>query len=171
MIELERTFLAKELPKGFENLPNKEVIDIYHPKEADHPVLRLRKNGDKYELTKKSPVKGNDASHQREQTIILTRKEFDLFSKLDGKRVEKVRYYYDYNDSKAEIDVFKGALEGLVLVDFEFSTREEKDAFGMPEFCLADVTHEVFIAGGMLCGKKFSGIEAKLSEFGYQKPL
>ncbi|UCD03273.1 MAG: hypothetical protein JSV63_01395 [Candidatus Aenigmatarchaeota archaeon] len=171
MIELERTFLAKHLPEGFEKLPNKEVIDIYHPKEADHPVLRLRKDGDKYELTKKSPVRSGDASDQREQTITLTKEEFRKLSQLEGKRVEKVRYYYDYNGRKAEIDVFKGALEGLVLVDFEFTTHEEKDSFEMPEFCLADVTHEVFIAGGMLCGKKFADIEAKLGEFGYQKPL
>ena len=171
MIELERTFLAKKLPENLENLPRKEVIDIYHPKEAHHPVLRLRKDGDKYELTKKNPVEGNDASRQREQTISLSREEFERLSQLEGKKVEKVRYYYEYNGKRAEIDVFRGDLEGLVLVDFEFSTPEEKDSFSMPEFCLADVTREVFIAGGMLCGKKFSDIAAKLAEFGYQKPL
>jgi len=85
--------------------------------------------------------------------------------------VEKIRYYYNHNGDKAEIDIFKDAMDGLVLVDFEFSSHEEKDSFEMPEFCLAEVTHEEFIAGGMLCGKKYEDIESKLADFGYQKPL
>lgn len=169
MIELERTFLAKQLPTGIEKCKSKEIVDIYYPKSAEHPVLRLRKDGDKYELTKKEPVKEGDASHQKEQTIILTKEEFDSLSKIEGKRLEKVRYEYDYNGMTAEVDVFKGALEGLVLVDFEFSSHDKKGAFEMPDFCLADVTQEVFIAGGMLCGKKYESIKAPLEHLGYKK--
>jgi len=171
MIELERTFLAKQLPAGIEKCKSKEIIDIYYPESAEHPVLRLRKDGNKYELTKKEPVKEGDASHQKEQTIMLTKEEFETLSQLEGKRLEKVRYEYDYNGMTAEVDVFKGALEGLVLVDFEFSSHDKKGAFEMPDFCLADVTQEVFIAGGMLCGKKYDEIASKLAEFDYQKPL
>jgi adenylate cyclase len=170
MIELERTFLVKMLPEGMDKCPKREIIDIYYPKTAKHPVLRLRKDGDRYILTKKHPI-GEDKSVQKEQTVELTKEEFEVLSRLEGKRLEKVRYEFDYNGKKAEIDVFKGALEGLVLVDFEFSDQEERDAFEMPGFCLAEVTHEEFIAGGMLCGKKYEEITSKLASFGYQKPL
>ena len=39
----------------------------------------------------------------------------------------------------------------------------------MPDFCLADVTQEVFIAGGMLCGKCYKDIEDDLARIGYKK--
>lgn len=170
MIELERTFLVKKLPEGLEDCSKREMTDIYYPKEERHPTLRLRKDGNGYFLTKKSPV-GEDKSVQKEQTISLTMGEFDAFSMLEGKRLDKVRYHYDYKGLKAEIDVFKGALEGLVLVDFEFASEEEKQSFVMPDFCLADVTQEEFIAGGMLCGKSYEEIASELAAFGYQKPL
>ena len=69
----------------------------------------------------------------------------------------------------AEIDVFQGALKGLVLVDVEFETVEEKDAFEMPEFCLVEVTQEEFIAGGMLCGKSYEDIEEGLKRYNYSR--
>ncbi|MFC1722614.1 hypothetical protein ACFL0V_00580 [Nanoarchaeota archaeon] len=168
MIELEKTYLAKEIPKGLENCESKEVIDVYYPKESKHPVIRLRKNGPKYELTKKQPIDG-DASEQMESTIKLTEFEFKEFSKLEGKEVSKIRYYYPFGTLTAEVDVFQGALKGLVLVDFEFESSEEKAEFEMPDFCLADVTPEVFIAGGMVCGKSYSDIQEELARFDYEK--
>ncbi len=151
MIELERTYLAKYLPKELMNCNSKEIIDIYIPKSSVHPTLRIRKNGSEYEITKKEPVKGNDSSHQREQTIILTESEFRELAQIDGKRVSKIRYCYNYNGRTAEIDVFQGPLKGLVVVDFEFKEIGEKDSFEMPDFCLADVTQEKFIALLVAC--------------------
>ncbi len=171
MIELERTFLVKALPEGLEKCKSKEIIDIYYPETAKHPVLRLRKDGDKYELTKKEPVNEGDSSHMKEQTITLTEEEFEALSKLPGKRVEKIRYFYEHEGKTAEIDVFRGSMEGLVLADFEFKDHVEKDSFSMPDFCIADVTQEEFIAGGMLCGKVFADIVPKLAELGYEKIL
>jgi len=43
MIERERTYLAKIRPVGLENCKQKELLDIYYPKEAEHSHLRLRK--------------------------------------------------------------------------------------------------------------------------------
>ncbi len=170
MIELEKTYLAKYLPFGLNKFRFKEIIDIYIPKSKNHPTLRIRKKGGNYEITKKEPVK-DDASEQEEQTIKLTEEEFSGLSGLKGRRTHKIRYYYGYNGKTAEIDVFQGALKGLVIVDFEFESSKEKDSFEMPEFCLADVTHELFLAGGMLCGKSYEDIEEELERFGYKKIL
>jgi len=169
MIELENTYLAKELPEGLALCEHKEVIDVYLPASSPHPQIRLRKNGDVFELTKKSPIKDGDASQQLEETINLTQEEFDVFNSLDGKRIHKIRYYYKYNGQVAEVDVFQDDLYGLVVIDFEFDTAEDKDAFVMPSFCLADVTQELFIAGGMLCGSTYQDIKADLDRFGYKK--
>ncbi len=171
MIELERTFLLKSIPPGLHECPSRNMIDIYFPKSALHPVMRLRKDGDRLELTKKEPLDPSDKSEQREQTIELTKEEFDALASLDGKRLEKTRYMYEHSGKTAEIDVFGGGLRGLVIADFEFSSRVEMESFEMPEFCLAEVTHEEFLAGGMLCGKGYPDIEAQLATFGYAKPL
>jgi len=170
MIELEKTYLAKYLPDSLQTCKFKEVIDIYFPKASEHPSLRLRKNGNKFEMTKKEPVNDGDASHMLEQTIVLTEAEFNALNGLDGKRVSKIRYYYDYNGNVAEVDVFQDALKGLVVVDFEFTAMAEKDAFQqMPDFCLADVTQETFLAGGMICGKAYADVEDELKKFEYKK--
>ncbi len=171
MIELERTFLAKQLPDGLKTCKSKEIYDIYIPKViAQHAPIRIRKNGDKYELTKKQPVVKEDHSVLEEQTIILSRNEFELLEKeISGRRVRKTRYYYPCNGKVAEIDVFLDALTGLVLIDFEFNSEDEKKEFKMPFFCLAEVSQEDFVAGGMLCGKRYADLEKDLARYNYQR--
>lgn len=169
MEELELTFLAKKIPKDLKLSEKKEMIDIYLPSKDRHPTLRVRKSADKYEITRKQPVSDGDASRQLETTIRLTKAEFDELSIVQGKRVEKTRYIYKSNGTIYEIDVFEGELRGLVLVDVEFASLAEQSAFVMPEWCLADVTQEEFIAGGMLCGKKYSDIESDLKRFEYSR--
>lgn len=39
----------------------------------------------------------------------------------------------------------------------------------MPDFCLAEVTEEDFVAGGVICGKSYADIESELARFGYEK--
>ena len=39
----------------------------------------------------------------------------------------------------------------------------------MPDFCLKEVTQELFIAGGMICGKSYEDIEENLKRFNYLK--
>ncbi|MDO8647421.1 MAG: hypothetical protein Q7R70_03325 [Candidatus Diapherotrites archaeon] len=168
-LELERTFLAKFLPEGLKECKRKEIIDVYIPRSREHPTLRIRKNGESFEITKKEPVQGDDASKQLEQTIHLSKEEFESLARLDGKKVAKLRHYYKFGGKTFEIDVFCGALEGLVLVDIEFDDENEKDSFEMPEFCLADVTLEKFAAGGMLCGKSYKDIEPALKKYDYKK--
>lgn len=168
-IELERTYLAKYLPDGLKDCPSKEIKDIYLPESIDHPSLRIRKRGDKYEITKKQPVQGNDSSEQYEHTIILTKEEFSALEQVKGKVIRKIRYYYNHNGVQAEVDVFQDDLAGLVLVDFEFKEMADKNNFAMPDFCLTDITLNEHFAGGMLCGKKYADIEVHLGELGYEK--
>jgi len=168
-IELERTFLLKKIPEGLKDCKSIEIFDIYIPQLVEHPILRIRKRGDVFEITKKSPVDLNDCSEQSEETILLTKEEFSGFLKVDGKRLRKIRYYYPIDNKTAEIDVFLDDLEGLVTADFEFDSVEEKKSFVMPDFCLVDVTQEKGTAGGILAGKKYSDIQSVLDKYGYKK--
>ena len=167
-IEVEKTYLAKYLPENLQDCAFKEMEDIYLPKEAEHAHLRIRKNGGSFVITKKEPIVGENASMHTEHTIKLTPEEFQSFSDIDGNRISKVRYYYPYQGMMAEIDIFSGKMAGLVLVDFEFSSREEMDKFEMPDFCLADVTEEEFVAGGVICKHSFDSLQDELEKFGYK---
>src|SRR6185436_9221926 len=105
MEELELTYLAKELPKEALVSASVEMLDIYIPASASHPVLRIRKNGDKFEITKKEPLQEGDASRLLETTIPLTAGEYAELAQLSGKRVEKTRFYYREEGTTYQIDV------------------------------------------------------------------
>ncbi len=167
--ELELTYLARELPAELASKPSKLLVDVYYPIEDPHPLVRIRQKGDSYEITKKVMANGDDSSHMIEHTIQLTAQEFAALAAAPGKRIAKRRYDFEYQGRKAEIDVFEGELSGLVVVDFEFTDREDQLAFQMPDFCLADVTQEAFIAGGKLAGKSYADIQSDLDRYGYQQ--
>ena len=168
--EFELTFLAKSIPKEIKGVEPQKMRDTYLPQDSEHPHVRLRQKNDHYEITKKQPVNQSDISHQTEQTIPLDQEEYETLDQVSKRSVTKDRYVVNLNGHTAEIDVFTDGLKGLVVIDFEFENHEEKTAFMPPECCLAEITQENFIAGGMLAGKSYSDIEADLKRYGY-KPL
>lgn len=169
MLELEKTYLAKCLPEDLAKCEATEIQDSYIPAEDAHPKMRIRKKGDRYEITKKVRLDASDASAQEEQTMTLSAEEYAALAPVPGKRLRKIRYEYPAGEQVAEIDIFQDGLAGLVVVDVEFDSPAEKEAFPIPDFCLAEVTQEEFIAGGMLCGKSYGDIEDALRRFGYEK--
>lgn len=169
-LELELTYLAKELPVEITSVAPKELLDIYIPVDRNiHSKLRLRKKGDTYEITKKVQPHASDASMQHEFTIPIEDYEFDTLAAASDKRVEKYRYAVVIEGHNAEVDVFRGELAGLVLIDFEFDSEEEKATFTPPACCLADVTQEEFAAGGNLAGKTYADIADDLARYNYVK--
>lgn len=169
MIELELTYLAKYLPLNLKASPSKEIIDHYIPKEREHSQLRIRKAGPLFQMTKKEPAHGNDSSEQTEHTIRLKEDEYAALVKLPANVTHKIRYYYKHQNTTFEFDVFQGDKTGLVMIDIEFKTSEEKAAFQPPDFCGADVTQEVKFAGGVICGKTYKDLEPELEKRGYKK--
>jgi CYTH domain-containing protein len=169
MIELELTFLAKSLPPNLKNCPAKKIVDLYVEGGSIHSSLRIRRNGEEFELTRKAPVEAGDASKQSETTISLNQSEFESLSSTKSREIEKTRYFFDHEGRTAEFDVFEGGLKGLIVIDFEFENEAEKASFAMPGFCLAEITQETFIAGGVLAGKSYDNISEELEKFCYQK--
>lgn len=168
-IELEHTYLAARLPEEITGATPKRLVDVYIPEiSGTHPHLRVRQKGDNYEITKKSPVTEGDSSVMLEQTIPLDSTEFKYLSGASDIRIVKDRYNVTIGGYPAEVDVFLEGLSGLVLIDFEFANLEDKQAFVAPEVCLADVTQEGFIAGGLLAGKVYADIETELARYNYQ---
>ena len=168
-LELEKTYLAKYLPADLQNCRSELLHNLYIPEGAEHPVLRIRKRGDRHEMTKKIPVSGNDSSRQLEHTIQLSPQEYESLMQCQGKSAAKRRYYCNLGGYEAELDVYLEGLTGLVVIDFEFKSDELMTAFTAPDICLADVTQDAFTAGGVMAGKTFSDMAPQLRQkYGYE---
>lgn len=163
-LEIERTFLAKYLPEDIKNFPSHEIIDYYIPQGAVHAKLRIRKSDDKYTITKKVQLKDDDASVQMEHNIELSEDEFLAFKTTPSDKSHKIRYYYN----NAEISIFLDDLKGLVMIDFEFKNIEESLSFIAPDFCLAEVTDDEEVAGGILCHYNMETLRPFLDKYNYK---
>lgn len=168
-IEYERTFLAKIIPEEINKARGIPMHDVMVPDTAHHPNLRLRHQGDTFVITKEKPVQNGDATEMSEETIGLTKAEFEALASSSTKDIAKTRYKVEIDGYPAEVDVFGAQLTGLVLIDFEFGSKAERDNFTAPEVCLAEVSQEEFTAGGFLAGKSYEDIESELHKYDYKK--
>lgn len=169
-LELEKTYLANALPVGLKDCPSEVIRDAYIPKSSAHPVVRLRQRGDKYEITKKTPNSDEDRSRQTEHTINLAKDEFEaLVSGVDAKKAAKRRYRCTIEGALAEVDIYLDELQGLVVIDFEFSSDAELDSFHPPAICGADVTQEERLAGGAIVDKTYEDLMPVLEKYNYKK--
>ena len=101
------------------------------------PVVRVRKDNDKYELT----YKGKGAMVREEYNLPLTAESFEhLKQKIDGRLIVKKRYMIPYGDFTIELDIFEEDLAPLTLAEVEFSSEEEANAFVAPDWFAEDVT-------------------------------
>ena len=138
-MEIERKYLIEkeQLPKNLSDYPFHRIEQGYL---CTSPVVRIRRQDDEYFLTYKS--KGLMA--REEYNLPLNKKSYEhLLEKADGNIISKVRYLIPINDGKltAELDVFKGKFAGMLLVEVEFSSVEQADAFQKPDWFGEDVTY------------------------------
>jgi CYTH domain-containing protein len=91
--------------------------------------VRVRDKGGTHVLT----VKGGHGIQRTEVEMDIGAADFDeLWALAPDRRIEKARHEVDVGGHVAEVDVYAGSLEGLVVVEVEFATRAEADAFDPP---------------------------------------
>ena len=84
-------------------------------------------------------------------TLGIVRKEFEypipledaetMLDELCGdKTIEKVRHYVEYQGHTWEIDVFKGANDGLIVAELELNS--ENEVFALPEWVGEEVSED-----------------------------
>lgn len=134
-MEIERKYLVSDIPEHLEIYPCRQIEQGYL---NTSPVVRIRKDNDKYELTYKS--KGHMA--RIEYNLPLTKEAYGhLLTKIDGRLIQKKRYMIPISSElTAELDIFEGELAPLTLVEVEFSSEEEANTFTAPEWFGEDVT-------------------------------
>lgn len=167
--ELERTYLARAIPAGLRAATRVEIADFYFPSNNGLPRLRARQQGGEYMLTLKDELE-SPAQHI-EKSIFLDPTEFRAICTGASGHLRKLRYLTVLAHRLAHVDVFRAALEGLVLIEFEFDNWADIQSFiPPPDTCLADVTLEPFAAGGNLAGRTLSDLQPELARFAY-RPL
>ena len=134
-MEIERKYLIPAMP---EHLTITKIRQIEQGYLNTEPVVRIRKDNDRYELTCKS--KG--LMIREEYNMPLTCEAYEhLRTKIDGRLISKTRYEIPLTDSlTVELDVFHGDLAPLILAEVEFPSKEEADAFTPPDWFGEDVT-------------------------------
>lgn len=137
--EIERKFLVPVPPPDLERYPHAEILQGYLILAEHGGAVRLRKKGSRYVQT----VKRGKSLVRTEVEIDLTREQFEaLWPAVGYTPIEKVRYEIPYGAHTIELDVYRGALEGLVTAEVEFESVEASRAFSPPEWFGADVTED-----------------------------
>ncbi len=167
VIEKEKSYLLKYLPKDLDISSGKEVIDLYIPVESEHPILRIRKKGENIEITKKYYPDPTRMEEAIEQTIPLTASEYKTLSGVESKRLSKMRFKYSYKGLTIVIDVFRDNLAGLVLAEIEYENESDLTGIELPDFFLAPVKGDDNFGGGKLAGKTILDLEQVLSRYSY----
>lgn len=170
-LEIEKRYLVKG--GGFDRLDDiepyivadSEVVmnDYYVPNGDEHKDLRLRHKGDRYVITRKRPIKEGDTTTMMETTIPLSSEEFTALSSGISTNVQKSRYTVDMLGRQADLDIFSGRHDGLIVIEFEFKDESDLAKF-MKEarLDLPDVTNVEWLAGGRLAETSLKDIESKL---------
>jgi CYTH domain-containing protein len=164
--ERERRYLLPGLPEGLRvNDPHTQIFDNY----ITGTRLRLRKmrvperREWTWKLTQKFAPDPADFSRTVISNIYLSQIEYETFSVFEGNELRKNRYPYEHAGRKFSVDVFLGALHGLVLAETEFDTDEELRDFPAPSFAAREVTNDELFTGGRLVGLTVEEIRAELA--------
>ena len=138
MEEIEYKYLVDKVKWNAVNKPNGELIVqgfLHNTKEC---VVRIRIKGPKGFLTIKGETKG------------ITRKEFeyeipvneaqDIVDNFISKSIRKIRYEIPLGKNTWEVDVFEGALTGLIIAELE--VESESETFELPDWVTENVSRD-----------------------------
>ena len=134
-MEIERKYLVVHLPGPLESYPCRILEQGYL---NTSPVVRIRRDNDRYELTYKSA----GLMSRQEYNLPLDEKSYEhLLTKIDGRLIKKKRYMIPLSSAlTAELDIFEGDLAPLMLVEVEFDSEDAANSFSAPDWFGEDVT-------------------------------
>ena len=150
-MEIERKFLVSVLPEGYDHHPSHQIEQAYL---STDPVVRIRKEDDQYYLTYKS----RGLLAREEYNLPLNQASYEhLLTKADGIVLTKQRFLIPLPGTSytAELDIFSGHYKGLMLVEVEFETEEQANAFVPPEWFGEDVTFSGEYQNSRLASKSY----------------
>ena len=162
MHEIERKFKVRKLPV-LTDTPSQKIKQAYledFSLENSNPLIRRVRSIDdaQFFYTEKSEASA-DGLICKEEKYKITKKQFEKYLQRyqKGNLISKTRYkykipayyqagnklvHYDYDFITTEIDVFEEELSGLVIVEVEFSSKTQAEAFIPPTWFGKEVTSD-----------------------------
>jgi adenylate cyclase len=135
-VEVERKWLVRNLP-DLSAHQGQGIIQGYIAVSTDGTEVRLRQADDKFFQT----VKSKGGLVRDEIEVELSPEQFEaLWQATAGRRLEKTRYRLPWAGKNVEVDVYRGALTGLVVAEVEFSSADESARFTPPPWFGSEVT-------------------------------
>jgi CYTH domain-containing protein len=149
-VERERRWLCHAVPRE-RILRTETITDLY----VTGARLRLREarpidgGPAKLRLSRKADI---DPQTRLITSIYLPEEEFAvLAAALPGVRIRKLRHrLHSPPGVLMLVDEFQGALDGLIMAEAEFKTRDLLAAFPTPDFAAREVTDDPRFTGGNL---------------------
>jgi CYTH domain-containing protein len=150
VIERERRFLVPKLPRE-QPWATRSIEDLY----IEGTRVRLRRSdgvvGGRSEVIRKLTQKLSDPDAEGGRrghitTMYLNETEYERLSVLPGHWLKKERLSFP----PMGVDVFQGALAGLLVAEAEFSNDESMAAFVPPPWCGPEITEHLEFTGANL---------------------
>jgi len=142
--EIERKWLLDAPPAGLDRHPSEPIRQGYLA-ITDEVEVRVRQVAGRAVLTVKSIA---DRVRVEEEVEIGSERFDALWPLTEGRRVEKTRHRIpvggpgEPSDLTIELDVYAGALAGLVTAEVEFPSEAAAVAFTPPPWLTRDVTDD-----------------------------
>jgi adenylate cyclase len=135
--EIERKFLLNEEPSWLHNCPAVRIEQGYLAITEDVEV-RLRQQESRTLLT----VKCGHGEVREEVEIALEKHGFkDLWPLTKSRRIAKTRRFVQLEGGLcAEVDVYAGKLDGLLVAEVEFDSEQQGREFRPPPWMQREIT-------------------------------
>ena len=159
-LENERRFWVAA-PPDLSTAPVRLIEDLY----LTHSRLRLRAisrfdGAPEFKLCKK--YGSDDPASGPVVNIYLSADEHAMFAGLPGHALRKRRYLVSDAARAFCVDVFEGAMTGLVLCEAEAESVDAVRALTFPAWATREVTDDAFFTGGNLAGLTAAALKARL---------
>lgn len=157
--ERERRFLFAVPPDGAA-VRTAEIVDRYLL--GTRIRLRRETTGRRatYKLTQKVPAP--DGAPGLITTMYLDADEYAALARLPAASLHKTRL----SIPPLGVDLFEGALDGLILGEVEFDDDESMARFAVPRDAVGEVTLDQRLTGGRLVTTTRSGLAEVLAGYG-----
>ena len=137
--EIERKFLIEQVPENLSSYPCFKIEQGYLNTD---PVVRIRKENNKYYLTYK---KGSKLIREEHNLPLDETSYFHMRNKCDGILIKKNRYHIPLSVEKKasliiELDVFTETLAPLIYAEVEFPSEKEANSFIPPAWFGKELT-------------------------------
>ena len=129
----------------------KEKLEQFYLVATIEKTLRYRKEGKSYFKTSK---KGSGLVREEIEEEVSKEEYEEAKKRCSGGIIQKIRYHFTIDNYNFELDIFKGKLKGLRILEVEFSNIEEANCFKMPEILepliIKEITNETIYSNGAL---------------------